>query len=111
MVLEISTAGLALNTEGENTFREIFTLRQGFTNHGHQDSVTKYILRSPTNICVVLSLGHAHATFLTPRILTFFLDLGEKHVHLRLNTLRTGLLNCLNARSWGLTFRHRASCI
>jgi len=29
----------------------------------------------------------------------------------RLNTLRTGLLNCLNARSRGLTFRHRASCI
>ena len=25
------------------------------------------------------------------------------------NTLRTGLLNCLNARSRGLTFRHRAS--
>jgi len=30
---------------------------------------------------------------------------------LELNTLRTGLLNCLNARSRGLTFRHRASCI
>jgi len=28
-----------------------------------------------------------------------------------LNTLRTGLLNCLNARSRGLTFRHRAICI
>ena len=28
-----------------------------------------------------------------------------------INTLRTGLLNSLNARSWGLTFRHRASCI
>ena len=28
-----------------------------------------------------------------------------------LNTLRTGLLNCLNARSRGLTFRDRASCI
>ena len=28
-----------------------------------------------------------------------------------LNTLRTGLLNCLNARSRGLTFRHRASCV
>ena len=28
-----------------------------------------------------------------------------------LNTLRTGLLNCLNARSRGLTFRHCASCI
>ena len=27
------------------------------------------------------------------------------------NTLRTGLLNCLNARSRGLTLRHRASCI
>jgi len=25
--------------------------------------------------------------------------------------LRTGLLNCLNARSRGLTFRHRASSI
>ena len=30
---------------------------------------------------------------------------------LRLKTLRTGLLNCLNARSRGLTFRHRAYCI
>ena len=28
-----------------------------------------------------------------------------------LNTLRTGLLNCLNALSRGLNFRHRASCI
>ena len=27
------------------------------------------------------------------------------------NTLRMGLLNCLNARSRGLTFRYRASCI
>ena len=27
------------------------------------------------------------------------------------NTMRTGLLNCLNARSRGLNFRHRASCI
>ena len=27
------------------------------------------------------------------------------------NTLRTGLLNPLNARSRGLNFRHRASCI
>ena len=27
------------------------------------------------------------------------------------NTLRTGLLNCLNARFQGLTFRRRASCI
>jgi len=29
----------------------------------------------------------------------------------RINTLRTGLWICLNARSRGLAFRHRASCI
>ena len=28
-----------------------------------------------------------------------------------INTLRTGLLNCLNACSRGLTFRHCACCI
>ena len=33
------------------------------------------------------------------------------HTNTCFNTLRTGLLNCLNARSRGLTFRHRASCI
>ena len=37
----------------------------------------------------------------------FFTTVGSC---LSLNTLRTGLLNCLNARSRGLTFRHRASC-
>jgi len=37
-------------------------------------------------------------------------ELGvRKQYHI--NTLRTGLLNCLNARSRGLTFSHRASCI
>ena len=35
----------------------------------------------------------------------------KTEICLRCNTLRTGLLNCLNARSRGLTFRHRASCI
>ena len=36
------------------------------------------------------------------------------HLHpssAEVNTLRTGLLNCLNARSRGLTFGHRASSI
>ena len=28
-----------------------------------------------------------------------------------LNTLKTGILNCLNARSRDLIFRHRAFCI
>ena len=32
-------------------------------------------------------------------------------VDLYFNTLRTGLLNCLNARSRGLNFRNRAFCI
>ena len=41
---------------------------------------------------------------------------SEKHAKTFLyltgfNTLWTGLLNCLNARSRGLTFRHRASCM
>ena len=35
----------------------------------------------------------------------------RKHILDKLNTLRTGLLNCLNARSRALNFRHRASCI
>ena len=37
--------------------------------------------------------------------------LSRKHNSVTFNTLRTGLLNCLNARSRDLTFRHRASCI
>ena len=36
---------------------------------------------------------------------------SEDGQNLPFNTLRTGLLNCLHARSRGLTFRHRASCI
>ena len=46
---------------------------------------------------VLASLRHAY--------LGSFLDAED------VNTLRTGLLNCLNARSRGLTFRYRASCI
>ena len=38
--------------------------------------------------------------------------LGFLHINENLlNTLRTGLLNCLNARSRSLTSRHRASCM
>ena len=36
---------------------------------------------------------------------------GRNNFRRDFNTWRTGLLNCLNARSRGLTFRHRASCI
>ena len=49
-------------------------------------------------------------------IVEYFSYLGSRITNdarytLDINTLRTGLLNCLNARSRGLTFRHRASCI
>jgi len=38
---------------------------------------------------------------------------AQKFLNFRVvfNTLKTGLLNYLNARSRGLTFRQRASCI
>ena len=41
----------------------------------------------------------------------FLFVFGRYPVRIQVNTLRTGLLNCLNARLRGLTFRHRASCI
>ena len=36
---------------------------------------------------------------------------GDIVIIIGVNTLRAQLLNFLNARSQGLTFRHRASCI
>ena len=52
--------------------------------------------------------AHEHATMITNRnILTVSILLKL----LIIKTLSTGLLNCLNARSRGLNFRHRASCI
>ena len=49
----------------------------------------------------------------TEFIYVFYVNLRTNGDHLlcEIKTLRTGLLNCLNARSRGLTFRHRASCI
>ena len=53
-------------------------------------------------------------------LLSFRTDIGKRGVlkvpkaspsFLTINTLRTGLLNCLNALSRDLNFRHRASCI
>ena len=43
--------------------------------------------------------------------ITVFITTNLLHYNVYVNTLRTGLLNCLNARSRGLTFRQRASCI
>ena len=49
------------------------------------------------------------------KLLIFDFETSSLEIRLKIkhnfNTLRTGLLNCLNAHSRGLTFRHRASCI
>ena len=69
--------------------------------------------------------GHQQETFSTARkeiMQTLLIQLIEVDISIvvhtlnegtryDINTLRTGLLNCLNAHSRGLTFRHRASCI
>ena len=61
------------------------------------------------------AVNPSHFHSLTPsHLLTLLVPEGRWQCCLHteyLNTLRTGLLNCLNARSRGLTFRHRASCI
>ena len=51
------------------------------------------------------------AAVLYQQVSTHFKQGNLKFKKKTFNTLRTGLLNCLNARSRGLTFRHRASCI
>ena len=40
-----------------------------------------------------------------------YVGFNHEVIQVLINTLRKGLLNCLNARSRGLNFRHRASCI
>ena len=47
----------------------------------------------------------------TIHLLRLWYFMAWSRVIFTFNTLRTGLLNCLNARSRGLTFRHCASCI
>ena len=62
-----------------------------------------------TGLSVQYSVSHSDSLLLSGD-----LGLGKtavRHVKFNINTWRTGLLNCLNARSRGLTFRYRASCI
>jgi len=62
-----------------------------------------------------LSLQVAYLVIVFPFICKFYtattVNFCQTLLLLLFNTLRTVLLNCLNARSRGLTFRHRASCI
>ena len=64
------------------------------------------------NICDIFNSQsfHKHVTAGIAVICRVMILRENKRTNV-LNTLRTGLLNCLNARSRGLTFRHRASCI
>ena len=55
------------------------------------------------------NLSHRRFAFRKSYFGLFVVFVVAKVAHI--NTLRTGLLNYLNARSRGLTFRHRASCI
>ena len=63
------------------------------------------LLRISDNfLCLSMSVMHV-CCFLTPE------DVFPRTFWTVINTLRTGILNCLNARSRGLNFRYRASCI
>jgi len=70
---------------------------------------------SVTENILPLSIGYNHTVHV--QVLCVSYQCIGKHclqtavLRVLFNTLRTGLLNCLNARSRGLTFRHRASCI
>ena len=75
-----------------------------------------YRSASPPSLRIV----QLNASFVTLHVQSSYLAIrgeqmfGQFKVHdepAAFNRLRTGLLNCLNARSRGLTFTHRASCI
>ena len=65
------------------------------------------------------SLYYRYSRRINPLLFFIIIRLSVHHIVLsyvlfywvKFNTLRTGNLNCLNARSRGLTFRQRASCM
>ena len=63
------------------------------------------------NCVMIFRLWHIFAEARTPGFIIPQIWSSGERFWAQFNTLRTGLLNCLNARSRGLTFRHRASCI
>ena len=73
------------------------------TNSQSAIQIPYRLCNSNTQFCV-----HKNVTLIT--VLYPFNSLHNVTVCF-FNTLRTELLNCLNARSRGLNFRHRASCI
>ena len=70
-------------------------------------SVGNHIQVMPVDIVDLIGIVEFLFDLSIETILKFKITLPN----LRFITMRTGLLNCLNARSRGLTFRHRASCI
>ena len=79
-------------------------------------------LNAPNKMCSSLSLSYFYIKcqvvinsvqiYIRPTLdLSTVSEPAALKTLISLNTLRKGHLNCLNARSRGLTFRHRASCI
>ena len=75
-------------------------------------AVKRFWLRIITSICLAVVPSVCELVFRpVPSYSRCYYCTESVHELVYINTLRTGLLNCLNARSRGLTFRHRASCI
>ena len=75
-----------------------------------------FCLRSfyPSTVCYISSPSLSESLFLLSSLILYgnLIIWQETSRFLwYLNTSRTGLLNCLNARSRGINFRHRASSI
>ena len=75
--------------------------------------LSKFTLSALLPICGLTLSSPTESRYRCLILLFFCCQLGYFSAHSTnaFNTLRTGLLNCLNARSRGLNFRHRASCI
>ena len=81
--------------------------------------VGKQMLLGKQEVTLSIFLVDRQVSVVLNRVFHRFLVVGQvecvigtlHYVKTFVITLRTGLLNCLNARSRGLTFRHRASCI
>ena len=105
--------GCELNSDGVQDFDKKVNRFQGICG-----TVRKHLKKTRTDTQMKFYKVVARPTLLygseiwvtTKRHMTR-LEAAEMRFLRSVNTLRTGLLNCLNARSRGLTFRHRASCI
>ena len=76
--------------------------------HSSQENYLCPNLKQTRNVCLQLYISFLRTCYVQ---LLYHQLPAAVFTDQSVNTFRTGLLNCLNARSQGLTFRHRASCI